>query len=119
MHAEQLKVILAASGAHSSEMDEWGAEFAKLHDLDYDSIRKNARGRRAIVKASLIARKAALAMNTYFVRAPDDSMSNVFEASIAAAGIRANAPGLTRRFLRLSKQALQLSLEKGSASNKR
>jgi hypothetical protein len=118
MHAEQLKVILATSGIHSSEVSEWGAGFAKLHDLDFELIRRKARGRRAVLKVAAITRMASLVMSTYFVRAPDDSMTNVFDASIAAAAIRAENPGLTKRWLRLSKQALQLSLEKGAISRK-
>lgn len=118
MHAEQLKVILATSGAHSSEINEWGAEFAKLHGLDFDRIRRKARGRRVVLNVASIVSKPSLAMNTYLVRALDDSMTNVFEASVAAAAIRASNPGLIKRLLRLTKQALQLILEKSAISRK-
>jgi glycosyltransferase involved in cell wall biosynthesis len=115
IHAEQLEVVLATSGAHSSEISEWGAEFAKFHDLDYDLIRRKASRGRAVFKVDSTIRMAAAVLRTHFVRAQENSLTNVFEASLAAGAIRANIPGLPKRLLRLSQQALQLSLEKVTA----
>ena len=113
-HAEQLEIILATSGMHISEISEWGKEFAKTHDLDYAKIRSKARLKRPVLQTAAITRKAFLAMNTYFVRPAEVPLKNVFDASKMAAEIRADIPGLTKRFFRLSRQALQLGWEKVS-----
>jgi hypothetical protein len=57
-------------------------------------------------------------MNTRFVVAPKEPVKDVFEASMAAAAIRANIPGLPKRFLRLFRQAVQMNLHKKSVSRK-
>lgn len=108
-HAEQLEVILAAAGTHSSEIYDWGAEFAGLHGLDYAAIRSKARRRKVIRKLSSTAKAPSLAMANYFVVSPKEPITDVFQASVAAAAIRADIPGPIRRLSGLVKYAARIT----------
>jgi len=109
MHAEQLGVILATAGVHSAEILEWGAEFARLHGLDYDAIRAKARQRKAVLKAASMAKLPSLAMKNYFVVSPKEPITDIFQASVAAAAIRADIPGPGKRLSGLVKYAARIA----------
>jgi glycosyltransferase involved in cell wall biosynthesis len=111
MHAEQLEVILATSGRHDTVINEWGAEFARMHGLDYDFIRTKARRRKAVLDVTSITRLASLAMNTHIVGSTEEPIKDVFEASIVAAAIRADIPGPTKRLLGLVRHAIKMRQE--------
>jgi len=113
MHAKQLEVILATSGTHDSSISDWGIEFAKQHELDYELIRRKARRRRAVLSVASIRDLASRAMNTHIVGSTKKPIKDVFEASVVAADIRANIPGPAKRLLGLVKYAARTSLNIG------
>ena len=113
MHAEQLEIILATSGTHDSVISDWGIEFAKQHELDYEFIRRKARRRRAVQSVVSIRNLASLAMNRHVVGSTKKPIKDIFEASVVAADIRANMPGPAKRLLGLLKYAARMSLNIG------
>lgn len=118
MHAKQLEVILAASGVGDTLISEWGSEFARMHNLDYDLSRAKVRRRRVVLKAFSIKNRADRLMNTYGVGSPKEPIKDVYEASIAAAAVRANMPGRIRRITRLLGRVMERFRRTRSSVNK-
>ncbi len=108
-----LEIILATSGIHDSVISDWGIEFAKQHELDYESIRRKACRRRAVLSVVSIRNLTSLAMNTHIVGSTKRPIKDIFEASVVAADIRANIPGPAKRLLGLVKYAARMGLNIG------
>jgi hypothetical protein len=98
--AEQLCVILGAAGRHSAPVFEWGRLFACQHGLDFDAIAERAAVWRSRRRFRKLGARVSTALNLYKSGARDPVPSDVFEASLAAARIRATAPRGWRNLLR-------------------
>lgn len=94
-HAQQLSVILALAGRHAGPVYEWGRIFARQHALDFDSIARRASSLKVGNRLRKLGARMSRAMNVYKSDRSDLPLDDVFEASIAAATIRAIAPGRT------------------------
>jgi hypothetical protein len=99
-HAEQLCVILGSAGRHSAPVLEWGRLFARQHALDFEAIAARAAAWRARRRPRRLAARVSAALNLYKSGAHDAVPSDVFEASLAAARIRATQPSGWRNLVR-------------------
>lgn len=95
---EQLKFILATATTHREDVERWGRLFAAQHNIDYASAERSAFITRMWLQPTLQARKVANALRMTI--ADDLPIRNVYEASLAAAVIRAHPSWKgTARFL--------------------
>lgn len=105
VHSQQLAVILATSGTHSTALSEWGRRFARQHGLDSEAIARTARRRRGIVRVRALVHRLSSAMQTRVVGSHDLPIKNVYDASIAVPEIRDG----TNRWGNVWRRALQLA----------
>lgn len=97
--AQQLEIVLRnAKRRHRGELAEWGAGFARLHDLPFDAIRRRAKRIRYGEKLAKNARKFVEELRTvHLTGSAELPLKDVFEAVVSAATVRA-----CRSFRRLS-----------------
>lgn len=102
---QQLKVILAKAGKHRRSIMEWGAAFAKMHDIDFaETLRSSTLGRHQLQSREWI-RKVYNATNS--VITDTLPIKNVHEASIAA-GVMRSSPGRMDSLRFLAERAADL-----------
>ncbi|KRE88512.1 hypothetical protein ASG87_07925 [Frateuria sp. Soil773] len=109
--AQQLEVIMATAGKHRTSIAKWGEAFAEMHQLDYGTAQRSAELKRYLLQSTAMIRKIFNAANSVITETLP--ISNIHEASIAAAVIR-SSPGrmdslrfLASRLASLSKQLTQ------------
>jgi glycosyltransferase involved in cell wall biosynthesis len=101
MHAKQLGIILATPLHHSDQIRKWGRIFAREHDLDFRRISSRSMITRLALNARQLTRLVADAFSTWSVGSAKQPITNVYDASLIAAQIVANPPGLARILGRL------------------
>ena len=99
-HAEQLAVVLAVGGKNHDLVEAWARRFALAHGLDF------ARGVAAASRIKRLRRVQRLpaqlrsALDHCDLGSPELPLRDVFEATIAAAAVRATIPGPVARLSR-------------------
>lgn len=88
-HARQLAVILASDTAHRVEIREWGRRFAAHHGLDYDDALRRSKAKLPLVLSHALVGKAWRAANSVIMDTPRLPITDVYQASVAIATIRA------------------------------
>jgi len=106
-HAQQLSVILGSAGRHAESVQEWGRQFARQHALDFDAIVRQAAAWRAKGRLRKRVARFGASLSIYRTDDRDPLLRDVFEASIAAATIRAVAPTRMQNFARGLKRKRQ------------
>lgn len=99
-HTEQLKVILATASSHGESVHEWGKIFAELHGIDFGKVAMEARRYSQKLKISRLPIKIFELGNTYVMASDECPVRDVYQASIAAALIRAIRPSRLGRTLK-------------------
>jgi hypothetical protein len=94
---QQLELILAEPGLHESSLNDWGQLFAQRHGLDFARIVRKAAARRRLRRVQRLPRRLVDYLNSYSVDTADDPIRDVFEASKAAAAVRAARPSRWRK----------------------
>jgi hypothetical protein len=107
MHLQQLELILATSSRHGVAVGEWGKLFAKAHGLNYDEIKSRARRKGIFLRLVSASGLVSSAFNMCVVGSTELPIKDVYEASIAAAQVRNNAPGRLKIFHQLVISALK------------
>lgn len=103
--AQQLKVILAKASKHRRSITEWGAAFAKMHDIDFAETLRSSTSERYQLQSREWIRKVFNAANS--VITDTLPIKNIHEASIAAGVIR-SSPGRMDSLRFLAKQVVGL-----------
>ena len=81
----QLEVILASASLGDEQLAAWGADFADMHNLDYNRIRSRARFTRLRQKLEAIPVNLFRRINRRTIGSPHNPIENVYEASLVAA----------------------------------
>jgi glycosyltransferase involved in cell wall biosynthesis len=111
-HAEQLAVMLAVGGKNQETVEAWGQRFAEAHGLDYARCRAAATRLGRLRRVQRIPARLRSAVDHLDLGSAELPIRDVFEATIAAAAVRATLPG---PITRLSRAAARLVHRRGSA----
>jgi len=115
-HAEQLAVALAAGGKNHDIVEAWAQRFAAAHGLDF------ARGRAAAARIQRLRRVQRIpaqlrrVLGNYDLGSPELPLRDVFEATIAAAAVRAAIPGPLTRLSRAATRFVDKRRARSQAS---
>ena len=93
INTQQLEIILATSGQHKREVDDWGKIFAATHGLDFEEIHFKAMMRWLYIKLALFPRRVSAALNTYYAVGSESlPIADVCEAVAVVTDIRGARP---------------------------
>lgn len=96
-HAEQLEIMIASSGVHKKEVEEWAPLFARKHRLDFDRIRRDATIKEKLDVLRSFPERLTRAINIYsFDGTWSLPIKDVYEASVAAATVQTLQPNRLR-----------------------
>jgi len=106
-HQKQLELILASSGQHKRAVVAWGNVFADMHGLDIERAWSKAKGLELKFHIFQRLRQADNGLNSYRIDGnPQYPLKDVYEASVAAAAVRAAAPNRIKNWLRFASRVL-------------
>lgn len=114
-HAEQLAVVLAVGGKNHDIVEAWAQRFAAAHGLDF------ARGVAAAARIQRLRRVQRIpsqllrALDHYDLGSRELPLRDVFEATIAAAAVRATIPGPVARLSRAAARLVDKRRARSSA----
>jgi hypothetical protein len=106
-HAEQLAVILAFGGKHQAAVNEWARRYAAVNGLDYERGRAAAAAIRLRMRFARIPQQVRAAIGHYELGSAAFPLRDVFEATIAAATVRASLPGPVARLSRAAARLVE------------
>jgi len=101
-HKHQLEIIIASSGNYRDSIDAWAKRFAEQHSLDHAAAHQRARLLRPYISTRKIITKVSRALRCVVAGSSTLAISDVFDASIAAAVIRSR-PGRLNTLVRILK----------------
>lgn len=88
--ARQIELSIATASIKGDEIDNWGKDFARLHNLGYGKIRSVAKLRRLSQKITDFPRNLERRINRKTIGSPALPIRDVYDASIAAAQLLDN-----------------------------
>lgn len=90
-----VEVIVARSG-RAAEEQEWARDLVKGHGLDFETVRRNARLRKARIRLMSIPGRLDRLVNLGHVGSAASPIRDVYEASLCAAQVVQSAPSVPR-----------------------
>ena len=108
-HQKQLELILASSAHLKNLVVEWADIFANKHGLDIEMAQSNAKQLELRSKLFKWTERVNTIISTYSVGDSQCPLRDVYEASVAAATVRAIAPSRLNNFFRIVRREMARS----------